>query len=92
MGAWIETALHVEVALPSVSHPVWVRGLKRIAIEVSLICSMSHPVWVRGLKQIHNTVKARRPMSHPVWVRGLKQSFAFADRADEGRTPCGCVD
>ena len=32
------------------SHPVWVRGLKRILQLDYLDGSMSHPVWVRGLK------------------------------------------
>ena len=32
------------------SHPTWVRGLKRVKTEESLIPRMSHPTWVRGLK------------------------------------------
>ena len=32
------------------SHPVWVRGLKRAALALLILFAMSHPVWVRGLK------------------------------------------
>ena len=35
----------------SVSHPVWVRGLKLQGFFSLLLFSWSHPVWVRGLKQ-----------------------------------------
>ena len=32
-------------------------------------------------------------MSHPVWVRGLKRvKNPRVSMADNGRTPCGCVD
>ena len=32
------------------SHPVWVRGLKRAKAAVLSGAVRSHPVWVRGLK------------------------------------------
>ena len=32
------------------SHPVWVRGLKHIALWCLVAKCVSHPVWVRGLK------------------------------------------
>ena len=32
------------------SHPVWVRGLKRLSGLFPLLFYESHPVWVRGLK------------------------------------------
>ena len=32
------------------SHPVWVRGLKRAHPHILLQSHLSHPVWVRGLK------------------------------------------
>ena len=35
------------------SHPVWVRGLKRLWTCKSLKSYVSHPVWVRGLKHVH---------------------------------------
>ena len=51
VGAWIETGEYKgwNEVCPE-SHPVWVRGLKRIAIAVSVRYVVSHPVWVRGLK------------------------------------------
>ena len=55
-----------------VSHPVWVRGLKLIALRVYLTLLKSHPVWVRGLKHHLLTMLLRLSLSHPVWVRGLK--------------------
>ena len=35
------------------SHPVWVRGLKRSLFEQINIFLESHPVWVRGLKRVY---------------------------------------
>ncbi len=32
------------------SHPVWVRGLKRFGKFKNALAELSHPVWVRGLK------------------------------------------
>ena len=37
---------------PIESHPMWVRGLKRLADEVGEANDLSHPMWVRGLKQL----------------------------------------
>ena len=34
------------------SHPVWVRGLKRLLLCLTPYTEESHPVWVRGLKLI----------------------------------------
>ena len=33
-----------------VSHPIWVRGLKRSTKAIDALSIMSHPIWVRGLK------------------------------------------
>ncbi len=33
-----------------VSHPSWVRGLKRFNIKTAKLVGKSHPSWVRGLK------------------------------------------
>ena len=35
------------------SHPSWVRGLKRFIFCFKTQWQMSHPSWVRGLKQLH---------------------------------------
>ena len=34
----------------NMSHPMWVRGLKRFGALYALCASRSHPMWVRGLK------------------------------------------
>ena len=52
MGAWIETEEELaEAGIYTRSHPVWVRGLKPLAIHYAPANLESHPVWVRGLKQ-----------------------------------------
>ena len=74
------------------SHPMWVRGLKPIIMNVSGTKSMSHPMWVRGLK--HNISKQDGIVeaSHPMWVRGLKLFQVVPIILCHSRTPCGCVD
>ena len=32
------------------SHPIWVRGLKRFGHIKQRRLQLSHPIWVRGLK------------------------------------------
>ncbi len=36
--------------LNMLSHPMWVRGLKRTSYEQYTLADKSHPMWVRGLK------------------------------------------
>ena len=55
------------------SHPVRVRGLKRMSARVSPSAAKSHPVRVRGLKPEQLVVQIALMVSHPVRVRGLKQ-------------------
>ena len=50
MGAWIETAVNFDAESQAMSHPVWVRGLKQVALNLQRNGGLSHPVWVRGLK------------------------------------------
>ena len=50
MGAWIETGRSLCCFAPDVSHPAWVRGLKRKAVADEEADDESHPAWVRGLK------------------------------------------
>ena len=40
------TLIHLLVSL---SHPMWVRGLK-LKEHIQKTIKMSHPMWVRGLK------------------------------------------
>ena len=39
------------------SHPVWVRGLKRSRLKICRLNTLSHPVWVRGLKPSEETAQ-----------------------------------
>ena len=59
--------------LSFMSHPVWVRGLKRFGKFKNALAELSHPVWVRGLKLTRELeTMGILDKSHPVWVRGLK--------------------
>ena len=57
------------------SHPTWVRGLKRDVTKKVALDVESHPTWVRGLKLVFLLSKESVVSSHPTWVRGLKQVF-----------------
>ena len=92
MGAWIETMIGNCIYVPSASHPVWVRGLKPLAVSYPLLYPLSHPVWVRGLKPLMRKEVKRIVESHLVWVRGLKLLVSLALQKLDSRTPCGCVD
>ena len=50
VGAWIETSIYLCSRLRIESHPMWVRGLKLVAICSAIVAFLSHPMWVRGLK------------------------------------------
>ena len=50
VGAWIETFVPAPCNVIGMSHPSWVRGLKRLAQARMLMAKRSHPSWVRGLK------------------------------------------
>ena len=54
------------------SHPMWVRGLKRAVQYAELLPGESHPMWVRGLKRLLLIAICALDWSHPMWVRGLK--------------------
>ena len=51
VGAWIETKKVMNVSRRSLSHPMWVRGLKRAWDHAQVYSEKSHPMWVRGLKR-----------------------------------------
>ena len=74
------------------SHPVWVRGLKRGSAGYGRSVRRSHPVWVRGLKLPCRGSRQCWRLSHPVWVRGLKRQVGKITELQPRRTPCGCVD
>ena len=92
VGAWIETLTGRGGERPTVSHPTWVRGLKRFRPNCVLRTSQSHPTWVRGLKQTTPVGRTADGKSHPTWVRGLKHELSGEDAIIVGRTPRGCVD
>ena len=51
VGAWIETGVNTNRASEvTMSHPMWVRGLKQRINEIITNNCTSHPMWVRGLK------------------------------------------
>ena len=78
VGAWIETEdVVVEVFNPYGSHPMWVRGLKRIFSQDAQAVRTSHPMWVRGLKHGGVCGWHQQGKSHPMWVRGLKLDTPF---------------
>ena len=74
------------------SHPTWVRGLKRAAQATLRLWLLSHPTWVRGLKLCFPCAADCLIPSHPTWVRGLKLSIGPCFIAKIGRTLRGCVD
>ncbi len=78
MGAWIETGTAGSEYSGSLSHPLWVRGLKPLIAVPLDFGNESHPLWVRGLKLLGLTTLTLRFMSHPLWVRGLKHEERLA--------------
>ncbi len=79
--------------VPLTSHPMWVRGLKRMIIVIGLMVSRvaSHVgAWIETLLVII-LFETIRP-SHPMWVRGLKLSQLVMRLNTKSRIPCGCVD
>ena len=73
MGVWIETLVVSLGHLVSMSHPVWVCGLKPTSFTPRWFKYGSHPVWVCGLKHNETIYKLDKTRSHPVWVCGLKR-------------------
>ena len=92
MGAWIETNTGFVDASVTLSHPMWVRGLKQTVFDFKLTNHLSHPMWVRGLKLHTGNQALSNILSHPMWVRGLKHTLLSAGRISQRRILCGCVD
>ena len=57
------------------SHPMWVRGLKHISVELVVVDSrMSHPMWVRGLKLSYKLMIVSQLLVAPhvgAWIETL---------------------
>ena len=71
MGAWVETVNAIRAYQYPLSHPLWVRGLKKNipvqekeAVEVASFMG----AWVETLE---STSFVGLILSHPLWVRGL---------------------
>ena len=76
VGAWIETVLKMLLSLRKKSHPMWVRGLKHIFINVSMKIYKVAPyvgAWIETEGYYH---PSEMVPSHPMWVRGLKHPVA----------------
>ena len=74
------------------SHPAWVRGLKRIEYENSTTAYFVAPrvgAWIETdmMEQLRE-----KSESHPAWVRGLKLDRLLTNTGKLSRTPRGCVD
>ena len=93
VGAWIETTKVGMAQRLLMSHPMWVRGLKRPIRDYDHALAMSHPMWVRGLKpsRLADGVLELYVAPHVgAWIETClgEDIPSFA----KGRTPCGCVD
>ena len=76
VGAWIETKSLQILRRYGLSHPSWVRGLKRNRLCKKKPVYRSHPSWVRGLKLWCFQHRLCIAQSHPSWVRGLKPNVS----------------
>ena len=73
VGAWIETSVPSCDNISAESHPVWVRGLKRVLPPLCSLLPLVAPrvgAWIETPHLLENMRRCER--SHPVWVRGLK--------------------
>ena len=85
--------LLIFATIPTKSHPIWVRELKRVEEESLVMAPVSHPIWVRELKlKDRDNGTYADAASRPIWVRELKRYFTFKAAATAGRTPYGCVN
>ena len=91
-GAWIETNVVILAQSHLPSHPMRVRGLKRLR---SIRHSERQDVaphagaWIETNGLCCSTFPTP---SHPMRVRGLKLRNGEHLGVKDSRTPCGCVD
>ena len=70
-----------------VSHPMWVRGLKRDISKCFTTESDVAPyvgAWIETRNCYRNTLPA---LSHPMWVRGLKPKRKYGKYIDDKSHP-----
>ena len=75
-------------SIGSLSHPVWVRGLKHLHVAISLYKVVVAPrvgAWIETLHMEPNLL--HKTMSHPVWVRGLKPALVALAKDKEVSHP-----
>ena len=72
VGAWIETHDPPFGAPLCMSHPTWVRGLKRVMMDNSLGAALVAPYVGAWIETIQQASFPSVNSSHPTWVRGLK--------------------
>ena len=72
MGAWIETVLIGLGYSLAMSHPSWVRGLKRLYKVIGALVLPVAPLVGAWIETDEEYEKRKREKSHPSWVRGLK--------------------
>ena len=72
MGVWIEITNFWAIIGTTLSHPLWVCGLKFATSIFKSIHIPSHPLWVCGLKSYCYDWVSKFDESHPLWVCGLK--------------------
>ena len=72
MGAWIETKKCLIAYLATLSHPAWVRGLKRIVVQSAVRVPLVAPCVGAWIETSVLAAVYAMSMSHPAWVRGLK--------------------
>ena len=73
------------------SHPMWVRGLKRAQAMYTATLNVAPYVgaWIETSLWEDDFINE---WSHPMWVRGLKQQQRLCCLDNTRRTLCGCVD
>ncbi len=69
------------------SHPLRVRGLKRVLRSIPAEIVLSHPLRVRGLKRYGPDGVLFKQLSHPLRVRGLKPAGVGVTVTDIGVAP-----
>ena len=76
----------------TLSHPMWVRGLKLPLITLLLLLELVAPYVGAWIETSSVCSPLHEHKSHPMWVRGLKPNDLGTGEEPLRRTLCGCVD